>query len=147
MSFWKDRRRMQSGTTLVELLVSLTIIGFALVIVVGALSNGLLDSSLAKRNVAVEAATQFEVEKIAASAFNPSAPPYSDCFAVDNPSAPVSPAGGFKAACPSGYALRADVDWAPLPSANGVQVWSVSISAQPGTLIGSPLSLYKTAHA
>ena len=33
--FYKDRRRAQAGTTLVELLVSLTIMGLALVLIVG----------------------------------------------------------------------------------------------------------------
>lgn len=142
----KERRRAQAGTTLVELLVSLTIIGFALMIVVGVLSDGLLQSSIAKRNVAVQAVTQYELEKISASAYSSAASPYSDCFAVDNTATPVAAPGGYQSTCPAGYSLRADVSWAPYGGGGGLQVWSISVAAQPGSAIGSPVSLYKTAH-
>ena len=68
------RRRAQAGTTLIELLVSLMIIGLVVVILVGSFSTGLLDATLVKRNTAVTAAQGFELEKIAASPFSTSPP-------------------------------------------------------------------------
>lgn len=143
MPAFRDRRRAQAGTTLVELLVSTVIIGLALTIVVGVLSTGLLDSSLGKRNVAVQGVLQYEMEKVGASSYSASAQPYSDCFAVDNASSPI-PAPG--PSCPSGYTLRADVSWTWQPGSSTVQIWTIAVSAQPGSQIGSPLALYKVAH-
>ena len=141
----KDRRRAQSGATLIELLVSLVIASLALALVVGTLSTGLLDSTLAKRNTAAQAVMQYEMETISASNFDPSAASYSDCFATEDPSSPAS-AGGYQAGCPSGpYTLRADVGWQWLPSAPGaVQVWTVAIASWPASAaIGSSVSIYK----
>src|SRR5205085_9799713 len=84
----KDRRRAQSGATLIELLVSLVIASLAIALVVGTLSSGLLDSTIAKRNTAAQAILQYEMEAISASNFDASAPPYSDCFATEDPSSP-----------------------------------------------------------
>ena len=85
-----DRRRAQAGTTLVELIVSLTIMGLALSLIVGTLSTGLLNSSVAKRDTAAAAVVQYEMDEISASAYNAAAPSYSDCFATENPQNPVS---------------------------------------------------------
>ena len=140
----KDRRRRQSGTTLVEVLVSLVIASLALALVVGTLSTGLLDATLAKRNAAAQAVLQYELESVSSSTFDPGALPYSDCFATENTSAPAS-AAGYQGACSSGYTLRADVSWSWLPSSTGtVQVWTISISTWPdNSSIGSTLSVYK----
>ncbi|HEY1421277.1 MAG TPA: type II secretion system protein [Candidatus Dormibacteraeota bacterium] len=140
----KDRRRAQAGTTLVELLVSLMIISLALVLIVGTFSTGLLDATIAKRNTAVEAITQYEMDKVGASVYNAAASPYSECFATEDPTTP-SAAGGYQGSCPAGpYTLRADVSWAPLPSAPAVQVWKVTIRAlADGNAVGSPVSVYK----
>jgi type II secretory pathway pseudopilin PulG len=141
----KDRRRAQSGATLVELLVSLVIAGLALSLVVGTLSSGLLDSTLAKRNTAAQAVLQYEMEAINASTFNSSAAAYSDCFATEDPTSPAA-ASAYQAACPSGpYTLRADVRWQWLASAPGsVQVWTIAIAAWPANApIGTSVSLYK----
>jgi prepilin-type N-terminal cleavage/methylation domain-containing protein len=140
-----NRRRAQSGTTLVELLVALVIAGLALSLVVGTLSSGLLDSTLAKRNTAAQAVLQYEMEAVNASTFSASAAPYSDCFPTEDPSSPA-PAGAYQGACPSGpYTLRADVGWQWLPSAQGtVQVWTIAIAAWPASApIGTSVSLYK----
>ena len=135
----KDRRRRQSGTTLVEVLVSLVIASMALALVVGTLSTGLLDATLAKRNAAAQAVLQYELESVSSSPFDPGASPYSDCFATENTSTPVS-ANGYMGACPSGYTLRADVSGSP----GTVQVWTISISSLPdNSPIGSTLSTYK----
>ena len=108
MPAWKDRRRAQAGTTLVELLVSLMIVGLALVLVVGTFSTGLLDATVAKRNTAVQAVMQYELDQIGASPFNAAPSPYSDCFATESPTSPTSAA--FQGPCPSGsFTLRADV--------------------------------------
>jgi type II secretory pathway pseudopilin PulG len=133
----KDRRRSQSGTTLVELLVSLVIMGSALVLVVGTFSTGLLDATIAKRNTAVEAVIQYEMDKIGAAAFASPAANYSECFATENTSAP-SPAP-----CVAGFTLRADVTWTPRTAST--QIWTVTVVALPaGTqVVGGPISIIK----
>jgi type II secretory pathway pseudopilin PulG len=138
----KDRRKAQAGTTLIELLVSLMIVGLALVLIVGTFSTGLLDATLAKRNTAVDAVVQYEMEKIGASAFSASAPTYSECFATESPSSPAAaPCTGAQ------YTLRADVTWAWNPSSSTVQVWTIAITSLPsGTQVGSPVSVLKVAY-
>ena len=142
----KDRRRAQSGATLVELLVSLVIASLALALIVGTLSTGLLDSTIAKRNTAVQAVLQYEMETISASKFDAGAATYSDCFATESPTSPIAAPSGYRTDCPSGpYTLRADVSWQPLASApNTVQVWTVKVTSWPSdAAIGSGISLYK----
>jgi type II secretory pathway pseudopilin PulG len=146
MPRWKDRRRAQAGTTLVELLVSLMIVGLALVLIVGTFSTGLLDATLAKRNTAVQAVVQYELDKISGSPFDRAAPSYSECFATESsiPPTPVS----YQVSCPGGqpYTLRADVSLTLQPSPNRQQLWTISVisltsaSALP---IGSSVSTYK----
>jgi prepilin-type N-terminal cleavage/methylation domain-containing protein len=135
------RRRAQAGTTLIELLVSLMIIGLVLVIIVGAFSTGVLDATLAKRNTAVTSATEYELEKIGAAKYTASPAPYSECFAVDTAAAPTPAANG---SCPAGTNLRADVTETPVPTQAGVQQWAVQILSYPalGT-IGAAVSVYK----
>jgi type II secretory pathway pseudopilin PulG len=138
----KDRRRAQSGTTLVELLVSVMIMGLALVLIVGTFSAGLLNAAVAKRNTATEGAVQYELDNISGSQFNPGAQKYSECFATDNGAAPVL-TSGYKQPCPDGsFSLRADVSWtAASPT---IQVWTVAVTSWPGgTPIGSPVQVYK----
>ena len=139
----RARRRRpggQAGTTLIELLVSTMIIGIAVLLLVGAFSTGLLDATLTKRNTAVTAATQYELDKIGAAAFASAPVPYSECFAVDNPARPVAVALG--GACPAGSSLRVDVtenDGQPV-----VQVWTVQAITYPALdAIGTPVSVYK----
>jgi type II secretory pathway pseudopilin PulG len=140
----KDRRRAQAGTTLVELLVSLMIVGLALVLVVGTFSTGLLDAALAKRNTAVQVVNQYELDRIGASPFSSSASPYSECFATENPSSPTSLT--YLDPCPSGsYALRADVTWTAGPTATS-QLWTITVRTWPdASPVGSPLSTYKVS--
>lgn len=144
MARLRDRRRAQAGTTLVELLVSLMIVSLALVLIVGTFSTGLLDASLAKRNTAVEAIVQYEMDKVGASTFDASASAYSECFATENAGNPAV-ASGFEGSCPSGpYALRADVSWQSLPASSAVQVWTIVItSLSGGSAVGKPTSVYK----
>ena len=66
------RRRAQAGTTLIELLVSVMIIGLVVVLLIGSLSTGVLDATLAKRNSGVTAATEYEMEKVGASSYSAS---------------------------------------------------------------------------
>ena len=147
MPAFRDRRRAQAGTTLVELLVALVIISTALVMVVGALSTGALDSVVAKRNTAAEAVAQYEMDSVSASVYSASPAQYSECFATDNPGSPAPASGGFQGSCPGSYSFRADVTWAPLPSQPGVQVWTITVIAlNTGNSIGSPISLYKVQH-
>ena len=130
----------QAGTTLIELLVSTMIIGTAVLLLVGAFSTGLLDATLTKRNTAVTAATQYELDKIGAAAFSSAPVPYSECFAVDNPAQPTAVALGGD--CPAGSSLRVDVtesDGTP-----GVQVWTVQVITYPALdAVGTPVSVYK----
>lgn len=137
--FYKDRRRAQAGTTLIELLVSVTIIGFALVLIVGTLSTGLLNSALAKRNTAAEAVVQYELDKISGTAFQRSPQRYSECFATETAATPTP------APCPSDYTLRADVTVGSLTSTR--QKWTVTVvSLSDGAQVGSAVSLYKVNH-
>lgn len=139
----RDRRRAQAGATLVELLVSLVIIGLALVIVIGTFSTALLDATLAKRNTASLAATQFELDKIGALGYKASPQPYSECFATENSNAPA-PAAAYQGACPDNtYTLRADVDWTAGPTATS-QLWTVRLVNWPeGGQVGNSVSILK----
>jgi type II secretory pathway pseudopilin PulG len=141
--FYRDRRRAQAGTTLVELLVSITIMGVALVLIVGTLSSGLINATLAKRNTAAEAVVQYEMDKVGAAAYSSSSQPYSECFATENPEAPPYTAA-YQASCPSGsYALRADVAWSAGPSATS-QIWTITIVSLPSNVqVGSPVQVIK----
>jgi type II secretory pathway pseudopilin PulG len=148
MSLLRDRRRAQAGTTLVELLVSLTIVGLALVLIVGTISTGLLNSFVEKRSTATEAVIQYELGSVAAGQFNSSAPAYSDCFATESPTAPAPAltSGGttYQQPCPSSsFALRADVAWTPGPTSTS-QLWTITVSTWPNpSPIGQPVSIYK----
>jgi len=134
------RRRAQAGTTLIELLVSITIIGLVVVALVGAFSTAVIDGTLAKRNTAVTAAQEYELEKIEASVFSGTPSAYSECFAVDRPGAPIQV--GLGGSCPVGTSLRADVTESDAEP--GVQQWAVNLVTYPliGP-IGSTVSVYK----
>jgi type II secretory pathway pseudopilin PulG len=138
--FFKDRRRAQSGATLVELLVSVSIIGLALVIVIGTFSNGLLDAAVAKRNTTAQAAMQYELHKISSLPFGN--PPYSECFATENTSQPTPP--DSTGTCLPGYSLRADVTKTSDINSPTIQWWTVTIVSWPGaSRIGEPVSTLK----
>ena len=143
MPRFRDRRKAQAGTTLVEVMVSLAIASLALALIVGTLSNGLLDSAITKRNAAAQGVLQYEMGAINASTFSSSASSYSDCFATESPTAP-QPAASFQAVCPPGqFTLRADVSWVWLNAQQVVQVWTVSIATADGSNIGRSVQVYK----
>jgi Tfp pilus assembly protein PilV len=132
--------RTQAGTTLIELLVTAMIIGMAVLLLVGAFSTGVLDATLTKRNTAVNAATEYELEKVGAAPYMTSPTSYSECFAVDEAAPPTQVA--FGGSCPAGTSLRADVTETDMQS--GVQQWTVLIYTYPSpAVIGSPVSVYK----
>jgi type II secretory pathway pseudopilin PulG len=137
----RDRRRAQAGTTMVELLVSVVIIGLALVLVIGTFSTALLNATLAKRNTAVEAVIQYEMDKITGSQFVSNAENYSECFATESQIPPAVVA--YQASCgSSSYSLRADVTQTK-QTANR-QLWSVAVSTWPNPArVGASVSLYK----
>ncbi len=136
------RRRAQAGTTLIELLVSITIIGLVVVILVGAFSTGLLDATLSKRNTALTAAQEYELEKIGASSFSSTPSSYSECFAVDNAAPPSQVVIG--GSCPAGATLRADVTESDVQP--GVQLWAVNVVSYPSIgPVGSAVSVYKVS--
>lgn len=136
----RQRRQAQAGTTLIELLVSTMIIGLAVLLLVGSFSTGLLDATLTKRNTAVNAAIEYELEKIGAAAYSSTPAPYSECFAVDTVAAPTQV--GFGGSCPARTNLRADVTESGVQA--GVQSWSVRVLTYPelGT-VGAKVSVYK----
>ena len=140
--FYKDRRRAQAGTTLVELLVSLMVIGLALVLIVGTISTGLLNATLAKRNASTQAVTQYELDAIGSSLWDPTGAPYSECFATEDPTAPVRLP--YQGQCDSNkYSLRADVQSSSGPTATS-QLWTVTVVSWPAQVqVGSPVSLVK----
>lgn len=137
----QKRRRAQAGTTLVEVVVSMAIVSFALLLLVGAFSTGILDATLVKRNTAADGAVEFELERIQGANFAASAQPYSECFAVDTAAAPRVVA--YQAACPAGSNLRLDVTEADV-QAGAVQRWTIQVRTYPAeAAIGTPVSVYK----
>lgn len=148
MEALKDRRRAQAGTTMVELLVAVTIAGLSLALIVGTLSNGVLEASLAKRNAAIQAVLQYETDAVHASTFAASAAPYSECFASDDPASSPALAPAYLGNCPSSsYSLRADVSWSWSGTSTTVQVWTIAINTWPASAQPiSTLQLYKVAH-
>ena len=140
----RDRRRAQAGTTLIELLVSLTIAGLALALVIGTISSGLLDATLAKRNTAIHAVLEYEMEQVSGSPFSASAPSYSDCFATERPSL-ATRAPAYQGTCPTGYSLRADVSRQDAPCS--VQTWTIAVSTWPaGSPTGASVQICKVPH-
>lgn len=134
------RHRAQAGTTLVELLVSVMIIGIAVLLLVGSFSTGLLDATLTKRNTAAQAAVEYELEKVGAAVFSATPVPYSECFAVDTSASPAQVA--YEASCQSGTNLRADVTETDVQA--GVQQWAVQVRTYPALgALGTPVSVYK----
>jgi type II secretory pathway pseudopilin PulG len=145
LRWWpRDRRQAQAGATLIELLVSLVIIGLALVLIMGTFSTGLIDSMLAKRNTAAGAIVQYELDQISGGVYNGSARSYSDCFATDDASSPPTTLASFQGACPtSSYVLRADVTVAAGPSPNS-QLWSITITTWPSPgQVGNAVQIIK----
>jgi Tfp pilus assembly protein PilV len=132
MRYRAKRHRFQGGTTLVELLVSVLIIGTALVLLVGMFSTGAIDSRLAASFTAAQAAMAYEVEKVGAMPYaNPNG--YSECFSSSG--APVGQ-------CSGSAGVRADVSYSPQSAT--LQKWTIRISSWPDqALIGTPVSIYK----
>jgi type II secretory pathway pseudopilin PulG len=134
------RHRAQAGTTLIELLVSMMIIGLVLLLLVGAFSTGLLDATLTKRNTALNAAIEYELEKIGAAVYSSAPAQYSECFAVDSAATPSQVS--FGGACPDNTNLRADVIETDVQP--GVQQWTVQVRTYPALdPVGTPVSVYK----
>ena len=105
-----DRRKAQGGSTLVELLVTVVIIGLALTLIVGTFSAGLLQSAIAKRNTAASGAVQYELDEVAAAPYGSLPAQYSDCFADEDAASPPTTLAAFQGNCPtSAYSLRVDV--------------------------------------
>jgi type II secretory pathway pseudopilin PulG len=125
-AWWpSNRRQAQSGATLVELLVSVVIMGLALTLIIGTFSTGLLDASLAKRNTAAVGVVQYELD----APYQSVAASYSDCFATEDASSPPVRSGSFQGSCPStSYTLRADVT---VVQQGSTQTWSISVSSWP----------------
>jgi hypothetical protein len=116
------------------------IIGLVLLLLVGAFSTGLLDATLTKRNTALNAATEYELEKIGAAVYLSAPAPYSECFAVDSAATPTQV--GFEGACPGNTNLRADVIETDVQP--GVQQWTVQVRTYPALdPVGTPVSVYK----
>lgn len=145
MPRWKDRRRAQAGATLVELLVSVMIIGLALVLIIGTFSTGLLDATLAKRNTAAEGVVQYEMDSISGSQYNAAAKSYSECFATESSTTPPALVS-YGGPCPSSapYTLRADVSSTVNPGTPSRQLWTIAVAMWPANApVGSPVSVYK----
>jgi Tfp pilus assembly protein PilV len=139
------RRRAQAGTTLVELLVATVIMGLALAILIGLFSTGAVDSILASRDGAAQAASEYELDKIASQPFDPSHPAYSDCFASAGGTSPVGVA--YQGGCPSGSTIRADVNAPAACNSQTFQTcqqWTIVLNSWPAAApIGKPVSTYK----
>jgi prepilin-type N-terminal cleavage/methylation domain-containing protein len=131
LTWWPRGRRAQSGATLIEVLVSVAIMGLALTLIVGTFSTGLLQASLAKRNAAATAVMQYELEQISGAVYGTLPAQYSDCFATEDASTPPTPApGGYGSACVgSSFTLRVDVS-SSSPAPN-TQTWTIKVKSWP----------------
>ena len=140
MSSRAQRHRAQAGTTLIELLVSTLIIGLAVVLLVGLFSSGVVDSKLASRDAAAQAATEYELDSIGAMQFSANPTSYSECFPSDGSSSPSVVA--YLGSCPGQARIRADVN--PSTLQPNLQQWTVTIDSWPSaSQIGRPVSTYK----
>jgi Tfp pilus assembly protein PilV len=140
------RRRAQAGTTLVELLVATVIMGLALTLLIGLFSTGAIQSVLSSRDSTAQAATEYELERIAAAQFAANPAPYSDCFASAAAAAPVEVAYG--GGCPGTSRVRADVTATQVKcnsqTSQTCQQWTIVLNSWPGEApIGKPVSTYK----
>lgn len=134
------RHRAQSGTTLIELLVSTVIIGVALVLLVGMFSTGVIDSNLAKQQTAAQAVTQYEEEKIGAMPYSASPSGFSECFTSIGTGSPT--VVGYKGPCTGSARIRADVNGTQVQT--NLQQWTIVINSWPAPApIGKPLAIYK----
>ncbi|HKW72258.1 MAG TPA: prepilin-type N-terminal cleavage/methylation domain-containing protein [Candidatus Dormibacteraeota bacterium] len=134
------RHRAQAGTTLIELLVAISIIGLVLVLLVGAVSDGIIQAAMTKRNTAVTGAVEFELDKIGAAVYTTTPAGYSECFAVDTSAPPAQV--GLGGICPAGTNLRADVTEANVEI--GVQQWTVKVDTYPALAqVGQTVQVYK----
>ena len=133
------RHRAQAGTTLIELLVSVAIIGGALVLLVGLFSTGAIDSRLAAHYTAAEAAMSYEIEKVGATQYSANPSGYSECFASDGTNPTVV---AYRGSCSGTAGLRADVS--PTQPQGRPQQWTITINTRPApAMIGSPVSIYR----
>ncbi len=143
----RTSRERQSGATLVELLVSVVIIGIALALIVGAFSSGILQSTIAKRDTAASGIVQYEMEAVQGSPWSAGAVSYSDCFPIETAEGPVDATdtngSTYQQPCPdSTYAMRADVALTAGPS--GSQQWTITVVSWPAlTPAGPPVSVLK----
>jgi type II secretory pathway pseudopilin PulG len=140
MSDRAKRRRAQSGTTLIELLVSTVIMGTALVLLVGMFSTAAIDSRLAGRNTAAGSALAYELEKVGAMHYSSSPSGYSECFVSNGATTPTVVSLG--SGCPGSANIRADIS--PSQPQGRPQLWTIRIRTWPGAgQIGTPVSIYK----
>jgi type II secretory pathway pseudopilin PulG len=142
----RGRRQAQAGTTLVELLVAVTIMGLALALIIGTFSTGLLDATIAKRNTAAVAVVQYELDQISGAKYGTLPAQYSDCFATEDASSPPVPApGGYQGGCGGSYTLRVDVcNGSACVPTNGSQTWSVTvISLANGAQVGKTVQMIR----
>ena len=141
----RSRRQAQSGATLVELLVSVVIMGMALTLIIGTLSTGLLQSTLAKRDTAATAVVTYELSQVSGAQYGSLPPQYSDCFATENAASAPAPALSYQGGCPdSTYTLRVDVSSVPGPRPN-TQLWSITVASWPSvTPIGQQVQVLKS---
>ncbi len=138
----RTARQTQSGATLVELLVSVVIIGLAMALIVGTISSGLLQAVIADRNTSATGAAQYEMNAVGARQFDGAAQGYSDCFTNAAGTSPVT-TPVFAGACPDPtFTVRADVT--VTNGLNGSQQWTVSVVSWPAqTPLGQPVSFLK----
>ncbi len=135
------RHRAQAGTTLIELLVATVIIGGALVLLVGLFSTGSIDSRLAARYTAAEAAVSYEIEKVGAMQFNANPSGYSECFASNGTDPTVV---SYQGSCSAAAGLRADVSTSQ--PQDRPQMWTIQIFSWPAPArIGTAVSIYKVS--
>jgi prepilin-type N-terminal cleavage/methylation domain-containing protein len=135
----------QRGMTLVEVLVACAMVGIGLSFMTGSFSTAVIGARIAHNSAVNQAISAYEQGRIRSAPYNPSASPYSDCFAIDSSRAPVpapSPTS-YRGGCQPFATFRADVNPTPGPTSNLLQ-WTVTINSWPNpNPLASPLSFYR----
>jgi type II secretory pathway pseudopilin PulG len=118
--------------TLVEMLVSCTIIGLALSLMTGSFSSAVIGARIARNTTAAESITQSEFDRVRAGSYSAS---FSECFATEGSNAPPPRIIGYKQDC-LGYDLyRADMTLGPWPASGtpnpNIQRWTILVQSWP----------------
>jgi type II secretory pathway pseudopilin PulG len=116
--------------TLVELLVSCTIIGLALSLMTGSFSSAVIGARIARNTTGADLILQSELDRVRAAPYAVAAVSFSECFATEGSLAPAPTVIAYQGSCQGFDLYRADVSVGPGPVPN-VQRWTVIVQSWP----------------